>query len=659
MHGQWGEPRDRAGPATTPGAVFIIVALLAILLASWLSFATRPTAQISTTWWPAAGVALGLGLRLPSRHLWILAPIVSITTLPLLLWAGRPLPVAIVFATAVGVELVVGTLIFRGRANVRPRLAALSDFTRLMLAASAASVVYAVMTGAALLVFGSQQEALTQLITAAPKHAAGILLITPLFMDVPRRRRAATVAEELVQTAFATAVVVFIFITNNELPLAFLAFVPLVWAATRLTTRKLLVQILVVAAVASFASTRGDGPFAFDVHGPETGGVLLQLFELTMVVTLITLSLMVGLERDTAARLHRSEELFRTSFASSVAGQLMVSRSGSQWIIRERNPAAAAMLPEVRDGAPLEAVLGHSATDTLTTATTTLDDGNNTRLYLTTDEGRSLDVSIAAIGDHGHGEVFALHFFDVTEALRVRRLEQAELDRAGEVQRALVPGHLPVTPGWSIGAVSVPAKQVGGDFYDIRLHMPHAVVSLGDVMGKGMGAGMLAAATRSALRSSTPDTRPAVAVAHAAEVLQSDLQTVGAFITMSYALVDLISGDFRSVDAGHGLHFVLRASGQVERLASEDMPVGLDSAWEELHGTLHPGDGILVVSDGLMEVWGGSVADLHDAVARCVQRFAGVGAQALVEAMCAESDPSDDRDDVTAVLLKRDAAARH
>lgn len=636
--------------------MFIVGSLVAVALASWLSFATRPTAQISTTWWPAAGIALGLAIRLPNRHLWVLAPVISAISFPLYLSAGRPVPTAVAFAVAVGVETAVGALIFRGRANVLPRLATLGDFGRLMLAASAAAAVFTVITSAALFASGDHGGAVTHLATAGSKHAAGILLVTPLFMEVPRRDRTAPLAEALAQTAFMIALTAYIFVGNDEMPLAFLAFVPLVWAASRLTTRQLLVQILVVAVVASYGSGHGHGPFAFDKLGPDVGGVLLQLFELTMVTVLITLSLMVGLERDTARRLYQSEELLSTSFASSVAGQLMVTRAGSEWVIRRSNPAASAILPDPREGRSLRAVLGESATAALDVATTNFAHGGNTRLHLTTDEGRSIDVSVAAIGDHDDSRMFALHFYDVTEALRVRRLEQAELDRAGEVQRALVPGQLPVTPGWNIGAVSVPAKQVGGDFYDIRLHMPHAVLSLGDVMGKGMGAGMLAAATRTALRSSTPDTRPSAAVAHAAEVLQADLQGVGAFITMSYVLVDLISGDFRFVDAGHGLHFVLRgSSASVERLASENMPVGLDSGWDEFGGTLQPGDGILLVSDGLMDVWGGTVDDLLDAVARRVQRM-GVSAQTLVEALCDGADAADDRDDVTAVLLKRDAS---
>jgi serine phosphatase RsbU (regulator of sigma subunit) len=188
--------------------------------------------------------------------------------------------------------------------------------------------------------------------------------------------------------------------------------------------------------------------------------------------------------------------------------------------------------------------------------------------------------------------------------------------------------------------------------------VPHVVISLGDVMGKGMGAGMLSAATRAALRSNAPETSPSTAIAHAARVIDSDLRRSSAFVTLTYVLVDLVSGGLRFADAGHGLHFILRNNGRVERFASEDLPMGLESGWHERRGTLHPGDGTLLVSDGLMDLWGGSVDELEHAVGQCVRRHGAAGTQALVEALCAGAGTSLDRDDVTAVALRRDRDRR-
>ncbi|OBB43253.1 hypothetical protein [Mycobacterium sp. 852002-51961_SCH5331710] len=93
-------------------------------------------------WWPAAGVAVGAGIRFPRRYLWLLTPAVCLVTLQPQLWADRPLPLALALSLAVGVEMVVGTLILRGRTDTFPRLVTLGDFTRFLLAALAAAVVY-------------------------------------------------------------------------------------------------------------------------------------------------------------------------------------------------------------------------------------------------------------------------------------------------------------------------------------------------------------------------------------------------------------------------------------------------------------------------------------------------------------------------------------
>jgi sigma-B regulation protein RsbU (phosphoserine phosphatase) len=246
-----------------------------------------------------------------------------------------------------------------------------------------------------------------------------------------------------------------------------------------------------------------------------------------------------------------------------------------------------------------------------------------------------------------------LHFHDVTESERLRELEREEVSRAAAVQRALVPDTLPATPGWAFGTFTSPARKVGGDFYDVRVREPSIVLSLGDVMGKGMDAGMLAAATRTALRSHDPQTTPSDVVTRAAGILAGDLRRISAFVTLAYVLVDMGSGDFRYTDAGHGLHFVVRTgAGRVERLASNDMPVGLGGDWRELSGNLARGDMILLVSDGVLDRWGGSLEQLEDAIVQCAQRD-GISPQAVVDALCADLVDLIDDDDITAVALRR------
>ncbi|MET0900714.1 MAG: SpoIIE family protein phosphatase [Mycobacterium sp.] len=638
-----------------PNSVFIAGMLLAMLAVAALSLQTRPTALATAAWWPIAGIALGLGIRFPRRHTWILAVAVAAVTLPVVVWAGRPAPLAIALTVAASIEMLVGTLLLRGRQDRRPTLSTSRDLGRFLLIAIATSVLYGLLAWGSSWLLGDLEGARDRLLTSAPKHAAGILLLTPLFMDLPRRQQRATYVESTAQVFAALGVAIAVFVVNDALPLAFLLFLPLVWAALRMSTRLLLLVMLAIAVIASAGSAHGTGPFSFDRLGPAVGTVTLQVFQMSMVVVFLALSLVVGSERATSLRLYESEDLFLKSFNSSVAGKLMVTRASDKWIVERSNPSARELLPGLTEGvATLDAVLGPEATEVLSVAADSLV-GGNARLALTLADGRSLNVSIAVIAPRPDGTLLALHFHDITESLRVRQLEQDELNRAAEVQRALLPDRLPDTPGWAFGTSTTPANQVGGDFYDVRVGNPNvAVISLGDVMGKGMDAGMLAAATRAVLRSHDPATSPSQVVSDTARVLEGDLRRVSAFVTLAYVLVDMESGDFRFTDAGHGLHFITRAgSGQTERLASDDMPLGFGERWRELSGNLAPGDTILLVSDGVLDLWGGSVDGLQQAITQCVNRD-GISPQAVVDELCAAAGSRHDGDDVTAVALRRE-----
>ncbi|MFM6850944.1 MAG: PP2C family protein-serine/threonine phosphatase, partial [Terrabacter sp.] len=131
---------------------------------------------------------------------------------------------------------------------------------------------------------------------------------------------------------------------------------------------------------------------------------------------------------------------------------------------------------------------------------------------------------------------------------------------------------------------------------------------LGDVMGKGTGAALIGAGVRAAVRS----THPAVvagadlgATTHrVARTLQDDLDRGGAFVTLFQCAIDVEDGSVRYVDAGAGLCVIVRTDGSVERIVSEDRPIGIldDDTWTEHHTRLDPGDRMLVFSDGLFDL---------------------------------------------------------
>ena len=638
-------------------AAVVVGSLIAVLTGGWLAIVTQPTTLVTTAWWPAAGIALGLGIRFPRKYVWFLALAVCLATLPISLWAGRPAPLAVALSIGAGIEMAIGTLILRGRDDRPPTLAHPRDIGRLLVAVMTSAVVYDLWSVGAAFALGDRAGAWTKLGISVPKHAAGMLLLTPLFMQHPRRPRHAGPFETAAQIAVTLTVAALVFVFNpGGLNAAFLTFVPLVWAALRMSTRLMLTEILAIAVLASLGIAQGLGPFSLQHLTPKTGSILLQMYELAMVIVFLALSLAVGQVRETALQLRQSEDVFRRIFDGSIAGNLVVSQDADGWIVERSNASAAAILPGLGEGhTRLTALMGESASTAISEKADGLAEGNAV-LTVTTTEERILNLSMVPIDDGRERPVLALQFHDITEATRTHRLDEEELNQAGVVQRALLPAPIPDVPGWRSGAVSVPAKQVGGDFYDLRFKTHDAVVSLGDVMGKGIAAGMLAAATQTALRTNEIAMSPSSALAHAAGFLDEDLQRTSAFVTLAYVHVDLASGDYQFADAGHGLHFILRGrGGTVENVASGDMPIGIGDGWAENRGTLQPGDAFVLVSDGVLELWGGTLKELRDAVARCAGENRS-DPQGLIDALCAAAVALSDRDDVTAVMLQRDCA---
>ena len=113
----------------------------------------------------------------------------------------------------------------------------------------------------------------------------------------------------------------------------------------------------------------------------------------------------------------------------------------------------------------------------------------------------------------------------------------------------------------------------------------------------------------------------------------------------------MTSGLIRYVDAGHGLSIVIRLNGEIERLSSENPPlgVGIDTAWREDSFVLNHGETLICVSDGVLDLFDGTLAALDD-VAEIAKGCRS--AQEIVDAIITLAG-SNAVDDVTIVVLRR------
>jgi sigma-B regulation protein RsbU (phosphoserine phosphatase) len=185
-----------------------------------------------------------------------------------------------------------------------------------------------------------------------------------------------------------------------------------------------------------------------------------------------------------------------------------------------------------------------------------------------------------------------------------RRRLDAELARAAEVQSDLLPQHPPALAGFELAARCIPAREVGGDFYDWQELSPgHLTLTLGDVMGKGLPAALLMATARATLRAATAQNPPAASLDLAGRALELDLERADSFLTVFHAQLDVETRQLTYVDAGHGHVLVRRAHGAVESLQPGGMPLGtvFSEGYEQSGLRLDPGDMLVVYTDGLVE----------------------------------------------------------
>ncbi|MEZ4598337.1 MAG: SpoIIE family protein phosphatase [Syntrophotaleaceae bacterium] len=180
---------------------------------------------------------------------------------------------------------------------------------------------------------------------------------------------------------------------------------------------------------------------------------------------------------------------------------------------------------------------------------------------------------------------------------------ELELRYAAEIQARLLPRTYPQIPGFDVAARCIPARQVGGDFFDWQ-EVCFGVWGfiLGDVMGKGLAAAMLMATVRASLRS-VAHNRPKKALELAEQALMSDLENAESFVTLFFGQLHAAARRLTYVDCGHGFTFLRRAGGKVETLSPRDLPLGVpgQKVFREGAAIMKAGDTLVLYSDGLID----------------------------------------------------------
>jgi sigma-B regulation protein RsbU (phosphoserine phosphatase) len=204
---------------------------------------------------------------------------------------------------------------------------------------------------------------------------------------------------------------------------------------------------------------------------------------------------------------------------------------------------------------------------------------------------------------------------DITERKRLEaELEKAyerikgELDIGHSIQMSMVPQQFPAFPDrkdLAIYATLVPAREVGGDFYDFYfLDDDHFCFVVGDVSGKGVPAALFMAVTQTMIKSRSADDYSSASIMTYINNELSKGNDASMFVTVFLGVCDMHTGEITYTNAGHNPPYIKRKDGSVTILdsrhglvvgAMEDVDYGEDKV------TVDPGDMIFVFTDGVTE----------------------------------------------------------
>ncbi len=184
---------------------------------------------------------------------------------------------------------------------------------------------------------------------------------------------------------------------------------------------------------------------------------------------------------------------------------------------------------------------------------------------------------------------------------------QHELTLAHSIQQSILPQVFPDVPGADLNARMIPARTVGGDFYDFFfLRDGRLGVVIGDVSGKGVSAAMFMALCRSLLRSvASQGLPPGEALLETNRLICEDNRT-DLFVTLFYGILDLDTGRFDFADGGHNPPYLFSLDGRVVPLPTDGAQgtvVGVvpEGSYTTASTQLRPGDGLLLYTDGITE----------------------------------------------------------
>ena len=221
------------------------------------------------------------------------------------------------------------------------------------------------------------------------------------------------------------------------------------------------------------------------------------------------------------------------------------------------------------------------------------------------------------------------------------------------IQESLLPRSSPYLPGFALEAVTVPAGDVGGDWYDyIELGDDRWGVVLADVSGKGMAAALLMSATRGILRSLAQTAQSPAEVLRRLNCVLRDDFPAGRYVTMVYGILDAKQHTFTFANAGHPHPVLIQGNEAVLVDGVSGLPLGLrESEYHDRVVALRNGVKLVMYSDGISEAENFNEEEFGSRRICEHMLTANSSAESLKVAAC-EFTPGPRADDATVILIR-------
>jgi serine phosphatase RsbU (regulator of sigma subunit)/ketosteroid isomerase-like protein len=251
---------------------------------------------------------------------------------------------------------------------------------------------------------------------------------------------------------------------------------------------------------------------------------------------------------------------------------------------------------------------------------------------------------------------------DLVQEMRQREHIERELQVARTIQQASLPREVPQLEGWRITPIYLPAREVGGDFYDfLELDDGRLGIVVGDATGHGVPAALVMASARSMLRAvAQASNSPGDALRRVNDPLATEIPP-NMFVTCFYCILDPKSGSLSYANAGHDLPYVWHG-GACEELRARGMPLGLMPGmhYEQKEIVLQKGESAILYTDGLVEAHNPQremfgFPRLQTLVSEHAEEERSLEATLLEELYSFVGEGWEQEDDITLLTLRRSA----